>query len=646
MTPIAIPPVAANPGAIEIDAPVPKEKSTGDAPAENFADVLNSKQSEIGKPPGGKESQPATVAVAEINSNANPTASRTAPLPVAPIVAQAAIGASNPARVAPPVKKAPQKTAIESKAVVVQTAPSADQIVAAAVALASQPKPQTVSVPPQKISAAETAPAIPAGKAIALGATGLAAGKAIISKAIKQTTSSVVGALATGGPKPATPVPATTSTTRPPSNPTPESSTAQGAVTPRPASQDAARAPGLSADALAKQTALPSIRSGEPQVYGTASPAATQEVVAAQLQTPQAAQTQAPQAVSVTEAAPAESPSLGPDAAAQVISTTPSGASQSMAAVQAQAEQTISSTAGMRATGQISLSWAPQTARGSARIAGQNQGSSEKVSGSGTSKGSNLLEAAASEALTPIGTAIATHNRAMAIKAHNQEPVTSFRVSDPEVAHNEQPTQTSASLATKSPTLHPQGEAQQATEATVTAQNSTVPVATPISGQATATSAAAVTPAQIATTATLNRVMEAADKMRTIGDNRVELQVKLDDGQQVTVRLQMTQGTVHTIFKTESPELRQAIEQNWGGFRTDASQRGLQISTPVFESPSSQGGFNSFANREQTRQQTGEGPERDGANIIPMPNPALNGKATPALPVAASLVGTGVQLYA
>jgi hypothetical protein len=142
----------------------------------------------------------------------------------------------------------------------------------------------------------------------------------------------------------------------------------------------------------------------------------------------------------------------------------------------------------------------------------------------------------------------------------------------------------------------------------------------------------------------LNQVMEAADKMTSAGSSHVEVQVNLGDGQQLSVRLQLSQGAVHAVFKAASPEMRQAIEQNWSGFRTGASERGLQISTPVFESPSSGGNFNTFGNRNQSGQPDGELPDAEGGQPS-MPKASQQTPIVPS-PLAPSSAGSSVQMYA
>jgi len=108
---------------------------------------------------------------------------------------------------------------------------------------------------------------------------------------------------------------------------------------------------------------------------------------------------------------------------------------------------------------------------------------------------------------------------------------------------------------------------------------------------------------------------------------------------------------VHPVFKTESPELRQAIEQNWAGFRSAANERGLQISTPVFESTGGEGAFNSFGSRDQSNYQPGGDPgeasDAEAQQVSPLPGLVSGGnQQTVTQPLAASTTGSSVQMYA
>ena len=239
----------------------------------------------------------------------------------------------------------------------------------------------------------------------------------------------------------------------------------------------------------------------------------------------------------------------------------------------------------------------------------------------------------------------------MATNAQLQDPVNALKAKQPAVSGSDaSDSQAPAPAPAKGVASVPaQASQQPATTVSSAAAAFSVSGGTAASDKtAQASGAAPSAPAQAAASSTLTQVLAATDRMRSTGQNHVEVQVKLETGDQLTVRLQMSQGTIKPVFRTESPELRQAIEQNWAGFRSAASERGLQISNPVFESPSSQGGFNAFSNREQSRQQANDAYQPDGMSFIPAGAFSTNAKSNPANPVSmpASPVESGVQLYA
>lgn len=142
----------------------------------------------------------------------------------------------------------------------------------------------------------------------------------------------------------------------------------------------------------------------------------------------------------------------------------------------------------------------------------------------------------------------------------------------------------------------------------------------------------------------VHRTMEAAERLRITGGERVEVQIKLDAGQELTVRLQLTHGEVRPIFLTESRELRQALEQNWSQFTDRAIDRTVRVTTPVFESPNSQSGMNDLnqQQREGRQRAFAEAQEAASANAPFVRN--LPRRANAAAPSAAP--APGVQLYA
>jgi hypothetical protein len=200
-----------------------------------------------------------------------------------------------------------------------------------------------------------------------------------------------------------------------------------------------------------------------------------------------------------------------------------------------------------------------------------------------------------------------------------------------------------ASAAAKTAAPQPRAFQQPATSTfTVSTSANFTEKAAPLAEPA----ATASTPQTFASTA-LDQVLEAADKMTSTSSSHVEVQVNLADGQQLTVRLQMSQGSIQPVFKSASPELRQAIEQNWSGFRTGASERGLEISNPVFESPSSQAGFNASGNRNQSQQPEPD-PSEAGGSQQPASGALPTNITAPTIPspLTATPAGSSVQMYA
>jgi hypothetical protein len=274
--------------------------------------------------------------------------------------------------------------------------------------------------------------------------------------------------------------------------------------------------------------------------------------------------------------------------------------------------------------------------------------SSKKGSTAGVDEGdlqrATPEEAAVSaEAPEPIGTVIAEQNRAMD-KAPQLQTEATFTVSTVATADSARGLQGAGTASAKASGLHAQRETQAVSlPAATTATFSSGAPATFI-GKTIVANAPAATPTL--GSGTLNEVMEAADKMTSDGQSQVELQVNLGDGQQLTVRLQMSEGSFHPIFKTESPELRQAIEQSWAGFRSSASERGLDIATPVFESPSSGGSFDATGSERQSQQPEGETAEANNPGSFTLPSPRNGSNQTATTPPAPLPVGSSVQMYA
>ena len=357
-------------------------------------------------------------------------------------------------------------------------------------------------------------------------------------------------------------------------------------------------------------------------------------------------------AASPAPALPAPLPSQAPGASGQPAAVQPQPVVAATVAVAPSANP------GLLASAQAAFTQTPGIGKRSAEFAAGNQSAGTKRARSAVSQNSASGESDLNEEAAPLGTAIARQSRAMAIQAQLQESGASLRVNAP---LSVEPEHTPAgprlpAPANALPANQERDSARPAPSIPSTPASQSNPSAAPtpapsfsISSSATLSqnTPAASAPAQQLANTTLRQVFDTADQMRSDGKTHVEVQLKLDDGQQLTVRLQMSQGALQPVFKTESSELRQAIEQNWSGFRSSASERGLEISTPVFESPSGGGAFNSFGNRDQSHQPGGDPSDAEGAGTLPLP--VLRSGGTPTVsqpPAASSLVGSGVQMYA
>lgn len=173
------------------------------------------------------------------------------------------------------------------------------------------------------------------------------------------------------------------------------------------------------------------------------------------------------------------------------------------------------------------------------------------------------------------------------------------------------------------------------------------PVAT-FANSFAAPAAAADEPAAVSRTQTetiVHRTMDAAERLRVTGGERVEVQIKLDAGQTLTVRLQLVHGEVKPIFLTDSHELRQAIEQNWSQFSDRGADRNVRLTTPVFESPNSQSGMNDLnqQQREGRQRAFADAQEAAFAGNVPFGR-NLPRRTNAAAPSAAPV--SGVRLYA
>ncbi len=144
----------------------------------------------------------------------------------------------------------------------------------------------------------------------------------------------------------------------------------------------------------------------------------------------------------------------------------------------------------------------------------------------------------------------------------------------------------------------------------------------------------------------IHHVIDTASRMRSDGRANVEVQVPLRDGRNLTIQLRWNNGELTPTFKTDSAELREAIQQSWSQFTSSTGERGMKIATPVFESPrSGLGDLNQRQNREQQHQQPHNG-HPEGFQLPAQLKPTARSAPQPIVSRTASRPTEGLALYA
>jgi hypothetical protein len=118
-------------------------------------------------------------------------------------------------------------------------------------------------------------------------------------------------------------------------------------------------------------------------------------------------------------------------------------------------------------------------------------------------------------------------------------------------------------------------------------------------------------PAPVATAReTIAAVVAAIDALQNrpeANQKVVDLQYRVGD-EHLALRVELRDGTVHTTFRTDSPELRSALAQEWRSVVQPASGSELRVADPVFSTSQHFNGEASFGSSGQgaAYQQHGE----------------------------------------
>jgi hypothetical protein len=103
-------------------------------------------------------------------------------------------------------------------------------------------------------------------------------------------------------------------------------------------------------------------------------------------------------------------------------------------------------------------------------------------------------------------------------------------------------------------------------------------------------------------TATLKTLSIEVEKLKQTGKSQIDLELQISDTESVKIRLQVRGEEIRSVFITESPELRQALQKSWGEFAQSTRDRGFRFGDPTFQNPSSQN--NSTSEQGQQRGQS------------------------------------------
>jgi len=127
----------------------------------------------------------------------------------------------------------------------------------------------------------------------------------------------------------------------------------------------------------------------------------------------------------------------------------------------------------------------------------------------------------------------------------------------------------------------------------------------------------------------VEEIRQIADRISAVDRNTVEVRFDFGDRENLSVRVEYRDGTVHTTFRTDSSQLRDAISHEWQVQSATNEQRPYRISEPVFSQTTS---------HRQDFPSSGDGSGRERAFEQPAqtaPRSYAAGRSTSAAPSAA-----------
>ena len=113
------------------------------------------------------------------------------------------------------------------------------------------------------------------------------------------------------------------------------------------------------------------------------------------------------------------------------------------------------------------------------------------------------------------------------------------------------------------------------------------------------------------------------DKFRQTDRSQIQLDLPVGDNESVRIKLSLRGGELRSIFITESPELREALQKAWPEFSQNSRDRGFRLGDPSFQQSYSE---NNTDLGQNNRRQTDTGTRESGEMLssTPMRKPLSN----------------------
>jgi len=108
----------------------------------------------------------------------------------------------------------------------------------------------------------------------------------------------------------------------------------------------------------------------------------------------------------------------------------------------------------------------------------------------------------------------------------------------------------------------------------------------------------------------VQEIRQIADRISSIDRNTVEVRFDFSDTDRLSVRVEYRDGAVHTTFRTDSSQLRDAISSEWQTQSVATEQRPYRLAEPVFSQTSSDrqnsSSFGDSSGRQRASDQAGQ----------------------------------------